>query len=97
MDCEMPTLNGLDATREIRAFEQERHRASTPIVALSAHAVQSQVEACYAAGMNAYLSKPVDVEKLEALLAACAVHSVEELCLGDDGIERNAAAQARVG
>lgn len=42
MDCEMPKLNGVDATREIRSFEKERHRTSTPVVALSAHAFKAK-------------------------------------------------------
>ncbi|MEX1034303.1 MAG: response regulator [Cellvibrionaceae bacterium] len=72
MDCEMPRMDGATATAAIRRWEQERGATATPIVALTAHAVQSQMEACYAAGMNAYLTKPIEVGKLEDLLRSYA-------------------------
>jgi signal transduction histidine kinase/CheY-like chemotaxis protein/HPt (histidine-containing phosphotransfer) domain-containing protein len=68
MDCQMPQLDGYDATREIRRFEQgKRH---IPIVALTAHAMKGDEEKCRAAGMDEYLSKPID----RAKLAACLEH-----------------------
>ncbi len=64
MDCEMPILDGYAATRAIR----EQGDATLPVVALTAHAVKEYVDQAYAAGMNDYLTKPVDLETLRKTL-----------------------------
>ncbi|BET66522.1 hybrid sensor histidine kinase/response regulator [Opitutales bacterium ASA1] len=69
MDVQMPELDGLEATREIRALESALGRGRIFIVALTAHAMQSDIDRCLAAGMDAYLGKPVDWAALERLLA----------------------------
>jgi PAS domain S-box-containing protein len=66
MDVQMPSLDGLAATREIRDLEQKLGR-SAPIIAMTAHAMAGDRERCLAAGMNAYVSKPLTKK---ALLAA---------------------------
>ncbi|WP_372897613.1 response regulator [Stieleria sp.] len=63
MDVQMPGRNGFSATRAIRQHEQ-RHGGHTPIVALTAHALRGDREKCLAAGMDAYLSKPIHADEL---------------------------------
>ena len=58
MDVQMPVTNGLDASRGIRALNGKYAR--TPIIGMTAHAFAEDREACFAAGMNDYISKPID-------------------------------------
>jgi signal transduction histidine kinase/ActR/RegA family two-component response regulator len=70
MDCQMPVLDGYEATREIRAWEQTQtpHRR-VPIVALTANALLGVADECRAAGMDDYLAKPYAREQLSAVIA----------------------------
>ena len=69
MDCQMPELDGYDATRAIRRHEQVESTAGRiPIIALTAHAMTSDREACLAAGMDFHLSKPFTKRQLVELL-----------------------------
>ncbi len=63
LDLEMPVMNGYEATQAIRALERQAGR-HTPIIALSAHAQEDQREACERVGMDAYITKPVDIHEL---------------------------------
>ncbi len=68
MDVRMSGIDGIEATRRIRAIEAKKG-TRTPIVALTANALPEHREACLAAGMDAFLTKPLDREKLAAVLA----------------------------
>lgn len=65
MDCQMPEMDGYEATNLIRQHDTDRH---TPIIALTAHALSSDKQRCLEAGMDDYLSKPVTHKKLLAMI-----------------------------
>lgn len=67
MDCQMPQLNGLEATRRVRE-EEEATGKHLCIIAMTAHAIEGSREQCHAAGMDDFISKPIDPQKLETLL-----------------------------
>ena len=69
MDLHMPGMDGLEAARRIRANEAEIGASRTPILALTANASAEDREACLAAGMDGFLVKPLDRERLAAALA----------------------------
>ena len=67
MDCQMPRMDGYQASREIRMLQSAGFR--TPIIALTANAFPEDRHRCLAAGMDGYLSKPVDLLQLQNILA----------------------------
>ena len=74
MDVQMPGLNGLEATRIIRAHEEQNAQPPLPIIGMTAHATAGDRERCLGAGMDEYISKPFDPgalrEKIASLLRA---------------------------
>jgi PAS domain S-box-containing protein len=66
MDCDMPVMDGYEATRQIR--DQEQGATHIPVIALTAHAVLGAEAKCRAAGMDAYLTKPLNRKQLEDCL-----------------------------
>jgi signal transduction histidine kinase/ligand-binding sensor domain-containing protein/CheY-like chemotaxis protein len=69
MDVQMPDMDGLEATRAIRSREQSRF-ARTPIVALTAHTMKGDRERCLAAGMDAFITKPIDAVEFLTVVEA---------------------------
>jgi len=67
-DLHMPGMDGYELTRRLRAAEAESGGTRTPIVAVTANAMRGEEERCLAAGMDAYLAKPVAIDKLCATL-----------------------------
>ncbi len=65
-DCDMPNMDGYELTRRIR--QEEQGRAGLPIIAITANAMEGAAEACFEAGMNDYLSKPLEIRALQAML-----------------------------
>jgi signal transduction histidine kinase/CheY-like chemotaxis protein len=76
MDCQMPVMDGFEATRILRSKEQTRR---IPIVALTARAMKEDEQRCLEAGMDAHLSKPIDVQRLADVLARWASASHAEV------------------
>jgi len=68
MDCQMPVMDGYQATERIRQWEQAEGRPAMPIVALTASAFAEDRERCMAAGMTDFLTKPVNIHELGAIL-----------------------------
>jgi PAS domain S-box-containing protein len=68
MDCQMPVMDGFEATHAIRLAEAESGLPHMPIVALTANAMKGDEEVCLAAGMDGYLTKPLKPEQLRAVL-----------------------------
>jgi CheY-like chemotaxis protein len=79
MDCQMPELNGFEATRCIRS-RTDRSRP-IPIIALTANGMPGAADACLAAGMNEYMSKPV---RLEDLLSKLRFHLAAQPDFGNE-------------
>ncbi len=78
MDIQMPTMDGVQATREIRRREAETGRARTPILAVTANAMVHQVAAYEAAGMDGVVPKPIDTARLFAAIEAVLAEADDE-------------------
>lgn len=75
MDCSMPVMDGFTATREIRATASIALNPAIPIIALTALDTKSDREKCFAAGMNDFVSKPVESELLISAIERCLVNN----------------------
>jgi len=68
MDCQMPEMDGYEATRLIRNWEREHGKKHLPIIALTANATKEDVQKCLEAGMDAYCSKPINPQAVIQLI-----------------------------
>lgn len=68
MDCQLPGMDGYEATRRFRQQELERKTARTPVIALTANAMQGDRETCLQAGMDDYMTKPISMASLRQKL-----------------------------
>jgi len=68
MDCEMPNMDGYDATTAIRSWEKENNEQPLPIIALTAHAMKERLDKAIESGMNSHLVKPIEIEGLRSCL-----------------------------
>jgi CheY-like chemotaxis protein len=69
MDVEMPVLNGIEATEKIRQGVAGEHNMDIPVIAMTAHAISEVRDRCMKAGMNGYITKPVDITRMQSNLA----------------------------
>jgi two-component system sensor histidine kinase/response regulator len=77
MDCQMPDMDGFQATQAIRSGRAGVAYQSIPIIALTANSMVGDKEKCLAAGMNDYLSKPIDISRLLAVIDANIKHPID--------------------
>jgi len=78
----MPEMDGWELTKQIRESESETDHI--PIIAITANALEGEAERCLAVGMDDYLSKPIDMHKLETMLSKWM--PVSEITMGDDSV-----------
>jgi CheY-like chemotaxis protein len=71
MDCQMPKLDGYATTRRLREWEDRTGRDRTPVVALTANALNGDAARCFEAGMDRYLSKPFTIDQLYRTMESC--------------------------
>lgn len=68
MDCQMPVMDGFEATRRLREMEAEQGSPRMPIIAVTANVIKGDRERCFEAGMDDYVSKPINTAKLTAAI-----------------------------
>jgi len=83
MDCQMPEMDGFEATEQIRKIETSRR---VPIIAFTANAMQGDKERCLSVGMDDYISKPVQQQELEAVLAKWISHKLKETLKNEEDV-----------
>ncbi len=95
MDCQMPIMDGYEATRQIRTLESDAEAEHLPVIALTAHAMHTHQQECMAAGMDGHLSKPFNLEQLaEAMVAWLPVVGTMVMSVEDEKPETTPAAIA---
>ena len=86
MDCQMPVMDGFEATRKIRLIESELELFPTPIIALTANALDSDRDACLSSGMNDFLVKPMRIQAIKDVFNKFNIESNDKLSENDTQI-----------
>ncbi|MBF0200214.1 MAG: response regulator [Desulfamplus sp.] len=91
MDIQMPEMDGLDASRQVRSSQSQVLNPDIPIIAMTAHAMAGDREMCLAAGMNGYISKPIDplalAKELEKHLSKGSENTIDRQAGGEYGYD----------
>ncbi len=95
MDCQMPVMDGYQASRAIRAGEAGDHYKNLIIVATTANAMQGDAEACYDAGMNAYLTKPLEITAIKRVIVDLSANTMEQASASEELPEFQQTAEAK--
>ena len=93
MDCQMPEMDGFEATAAIRKLQANGPAEQTPIIAFTANAMQSDQEKCLNAGMDDYISKPVSQESLEKVLIKWLPHKLKTVTHDEEEEQAEAPSQ----
>jgi CheY-like chemotaxis protein len=88
-DCHMPGMSGYEFTREVRAVEATRSATRVPIIACTANAMEGEAARCLESGMDAYLTKPINLQRLRQVL--------QQWMPGGDPIDRTVLADVSAG
>jgi CheY-like chemotaxis protein len=83
MDCQMPEMDGYEATKAVRLGQALRVNQSIPIVAMTANAMSGDREKCMIAGMDDYISKPINIDSLKTVLMKWILHAQERPLVGE--------------
>ncbi|MBL1276681.1 MAG: response regulator [Ectothiorhodospiraceae bacterium] len=88
MDCQMPEMDGFEATGNIRKIEKSTLTDRIPVIAFTANAMQGDKEKCLEAGMDDYISKPVNQNELASILTKWLPHKIKETSTEHEKIEQ---------
>jgi CheY-like chemotaxis protein len=89
MDCQMPVMDGFEATKLIREIESERDYERTPIIALTAAARAEEYEQALSSGMDEFMTKPFNVAQLENRISTTLTHKVSDETVKGSGLENS--------
>jgi two-component system sensor histidine kinase/response regulator len=89
MDCQMPVMDGFEATRQIRIYEKAQGLPHVPIIAMTGNAFESDRESCFKAGMDDFISKPVEPDILARKIKLHLDNTARILSIKSSDLEKN--------